>query len=206
MPFDGNEIRSCMNGTLDHRPACTFGFPETRAMTRSQIRRVRARGQTASWGPGGDPHGPPSSFALGGQKGAATAVKCHQGCCSGGWQCPSSGCCTKAGEGAPLGHPWTGLIAGLAVHDRALSAQGIASVAGARMARAVAMRAGCNRIRKTCCNTTSDAPHRTGCARTCGGPFDVSSAAECCAACVSAGSDCGASVHRAGKCMLPGQV
>ena len=105
MTFDGKAIRSFVNGSLDYRPPHRLhpvGDPCNE--TWQNPAPVSTWSDRTSWGPGGDPAAPQNhtTFAVGGQRGA---------------------------EAAGLGHPWDGLLGGLAVYDRALEAEELQAMA-----------------------------------------------------------------------------
>ena len=105
MTFDGKAIRAFVNGSLDYRPPHRLhpvGDPCNE--TWQNPAPVSTWSDRTSWGPGGDPAAPQNhtTFAVGGQRGA---------------------------EGAGLGHPWDGLLGGLAVYDRALEEEELQAMA-----------------------------------------------------------------------------
>jgi len=106
MTFDGKFIRSYVNGTLDYRLPHRIEPPSDPCNeTWQNPASVSTWSNRSQWGPGGDPVDPRhTDFAVGGQKGAPE-------------------------KGYPLGHPWHGLIGGLAVYDRALSDEELSAMA-----------------------------------------------------------------------------
>lgn len=107
MTFDGHFIRAFVNGTLDYRPPHRLHpLGDKCNETWQNPASVSTWSNRTEWGPGGAPAGPDNhtNFAVGGQRG----VYCPDGVSP----CP---------EGSGLGHPWSGLLGGLAVFDRALT-------------------------------------------------------------------------------------
>ena len=105
LTFDGKEIRSYVNGTLDVRPPHRINPPSDPCNeTWANPAQVATWSNRSSWGPGGDPTYPQqvTDFAVGGQ---------------------------KAAEDKTYGHPWTGLVGGLAVYSRALEPAELAAMA-----------------------------------------------------------------------------
>ena len=112
LTFDGREIRSYVNGTLDIRPPDRINpASDPCNETWANPAEVATWSNRSSWGPGGDPAFPShlTDFAVGGQ---------------------------KAAEGKTYGHPWTGLVGGLAVYSRALEPAELAAMAAAAAAAA----------------------------------------------------------------------
>eukprot|EP01043_Picozoa_sp_COSAG02_P066511 COSAG02_NODE_10377_length_1955_cov_1.519935_1_plen_344_part_00 len=105
MTFDGNAIRAFVNGSLDVRPpdlphrTPNFTQCTERWQNPAPISTWTNR-SPGTWGPGGAPASKnKTDFAVGGQRGAP---------CLDGVKCSG------------MGHPWSGIIGGLAVYDRAL--------------------------------------------------------------------------------------
>lgn len=105
MTFDGSAIRAFVNGTLDFRPSDgphrTPNFPHCNERWQNPAPISTWTNRTpGTWGPAGAPESKnQTDFAVGGQR----ATPCPDGVkCSG------------------MGHPWSGLVGGLAVYDRAL--------------------------------------------------------------------------------------
>ena len=107
LTFDGHAIRSFVNGTLDYRAPHRVNPPSVPCNdTWQNPAPVTTWSNRSAWGPGGAPTYPlnRTDFAVGGQ---------------------------KAAGGLTLGHPWNGLIAGLAVYARALTAAELKALAAA---------------------------------------------------------------------------
>jgi hypothetical protein len=105
MTFDGRFIRAFVNGTLDYRPPHRLNPADSPCNETWQNPASistwtnRSEGQ---WGPGGAPASKNrTDFTVGGQRGVT---------CPDGVTCPSG-----------MGHPWSGLIGGLAVFNRPLT-------------------------------------------------------------------------------------
>jgi hypothetical protein len=114
MTFDGSAIRAFVNGSLDARapdgPHRTPNFTQCneRWQNPAPISTWTTR-SPGTWGPGGAPRSQnKTDFTVGGQRG----IPCPDGVkCSG------------------LGHPWSGLVGGLAVYDRALNSTELLAMA-----------------------------------------------------------------------------
>ena len=106
MTFDGIAIRAFVNGSLDARPPdAPHRSPNfTQCNERWQNPAPISTWTDASpgaWGPGGAPLSKnKTDFTVGGQRAEP---------------CPDGVPCTEG-----MGHPWSGLVGGLAVYDRAL--------------------------------------------------------------------------------------
>ena len=106
MTFDGSAISAFVNGSLDVRPTDrphrTPNYTECNERWQNPAPLSTWTNRSpGTWGPGGAPLSKNTAdFTVGGQRG----TKCPDGVkCAGG-----------------MGHPWSGLIGGLAVYDRAL--------------------------------------------------------------------------------------
>jgi hypothetical protein len=106
MSFDGSAIRAFVNGSLDvrppDRPHRTPNYTECneRWQNPAPISTWTNR-SPGTWGPGGAAQSEnKADFTVGGQRGTP---------------CPDSVKCAGG-----MGHPWSGLVGGLAVYDRAL--------------------------------------------------------------------------------------
>jgi hypothetical protein len=105
MTFDGSAIRALVNGSLDVRPPDkphrSPSFPQCSERWQNPAPISTWTNRSAgTWGPGGAPGSKSKTdFTVGGQRGTP---------CPDGVECGG------------MGHPWSGLIGGLAVYDRAL--------------------------------------------------------------------------------------
>lgn len=99
MTFDGSAIRAFVNGSLDYRPPHRVdapGWPRCNETWQNpaSVSTWTNRTRPGAWGPGGAPASVNvTDFTVGGQ---------------------------RAGLNTGMGHPWSGLLGGLAVYDRAL--------------------------------------------------------------------------------------
>jgi len=105
MTFDGDAIRAFVNGSLDVRPpdrphrTPNYTKCNERWQNPAPISTWTNR-SPGTWGPGGAPQSKnKADFTVGGQRGTP---------------CPDGVKCSG------MGHPWSGLVGGLAVYDRAL--------------------------------------------------------------------------------------
>lgn len=112
MTFDSVAIRAYVNGSLDYRPphrlSSNMSDPCNETWQNPAPIQTWTNQTKGHWGPGGLPSGNKTNFIVGGQ----TASRDPDGLPLGG-----------------LGHPWTGLLAGLAVYDRALTDVELAAIA-----------------------------------------------------------------------------
>jgi hypothetical protein len=107
MTFDGSAIRAYVNGSLDYRPPHRL-YPGTPCnetwQNPASVATWSNRTTPGSWGPGGAPvSNRTTDFTVGGQFGL--------------------------GNESGMGHPWSGLVGGLAVFDRALGADELLALA-----------------------------------------------------------------------------
>jgi hypothetical protein len=114
MTFDGSSIRAFVNGSLDVRPprrlpvTPTFPYCNETWQNPAPISTWTANTK-GSWGPGGAAGSlNRTDFTVGGQ-----------------WSEP----CVDGVKCNGIGHPWSGLVGGLAVYDRALSATELLTIA-----------------------------------------------------------------------------
>ena len=114
MTFDGGAIRAYVNGSLDVRepdaPHRTPSHPACNERWQNPAPIATWTNRTpGTWGPGGAPASTNTTdFTVGGQRGEV---------------CPDGEPCSG------MGHPWSGLLGGLAIYDRALGAAELRAMA-----------------------------------------------------------------------------
>ena len=114
MTFDGSAIRAFVNGSLDVRPPrrlpVTPTFPNCNETWQNPAPiRTWTTKPKGKWGPGG----------------AAGTLNRTDFTVGGQWSNP----CADGIKCSGIGHPWSGLIGGLAVYDRALSSSELLTMA-----------------------------------------------------------------------------
>jgi hypothetical protein len=105
MTFDGSNIRAFVNGSLDYRPPHRLNPSSSPCnetwQNPASVSTWTSRTLPGEWGPGGAPASKNvTDFTVAGQRSSS---------CADGVKC-----------GGGIGHPWSGLLGGLAIYDRAM--------------------------------------------------------------------------------------